>query len=67
MRDLFKRILLATLISWVVQGLWVGLEVYFYGYSIPSKEDTIIGMILYTSLYCNFVRFIKRSDDNAED
>ena len=53
MKPLTKYIAVATII-FAVQGLWMSLELLFYGEVQPRAVDNFIGLILVASLYYNF-------------
>lgn len=51
-RFLIKTILFIGIAA-IVQTFWVSLEVAIYGVEQPRVVDTIVGLVLSTSLYCN--------------
>lgn len=51
-RALIKTLLFVG-INAFVQALWVMMEVAAYGAPRPSSVDTVVGLALAASLYCN--------------
>lgn len=44
-------------IDFSVYGLWVGLELAYYGEVQPRSVDNAIGLLLIWSLYFNFIHW----------
>lgn len=62
---------LAEVAKWLLIGmLWQGLELWFYGTTRPSNEDTIIGFFLwYYIVRCEYMKrgvWWKRGGDNGK-
>lgn len=62
-RDFLKKeaVRLFTLIGCIaaVQALWVALELHFYGTTVQSPEDTIIGILFSWLLWHDVCRWME--------
>lgn len=60
---MLQDIVVCTIISILVWGLWGGLELLFYGEIQYRKVDDIIGFILVYSLFQNYKE--RKDNDNG--
>ena len=51
--NILKRFITFTIILFIVQGVWMGLELCFYGEIQPRIVDNVVGIILAISLFHN--------------
>jgi len=51
--NIIKRFITFAIILFIVQGLWMGLELCFYGEIQPRIVDNVVGLILAISLFYN--------------
>ncbi len=59
LREVTVKLLLFVGISTIVQAFWASMEIAVYGVPRPNSIDTIVGLVLSASLYCNLRHYIK--------
>lgn len=55
------------IIPFAIYGLWVGLELWFYGEVQSRGVDNVIGLILICSLDLNFWYWLKKHENKTTE